>query len=322
MLCLSSFARLLSFLLFPAFLIASLLCGGYGIEKNRYAKATDSSTLPPTPSATPSPTPSAIPSPTPSTIPLPQPTPVGQSGDWKLLFSDDFEGTSIDTNKWTTCYWWDTDGCTNRGNNELEWYQPDEVLVNDGTLKLRAQGRTITASDGKIYNYTSGMITTGRNTPDTSAPTKFVFQFGYIEIRAKIPNGKGLWPGFWTLPDDHSSKPEIDVMEILGHDPHTIHMNLHYLNSDGSDGSNGHIWIGPDFSADWHTFAVDRQPNSIIWYVDGIERWRYMDAAHLPAKHMYLLANLAVGGDWPGAPDSSTSFPSYYEIDYVRVWSR
>jgi beta-glucanase (GH16 family) len=245
-----------------------------------------------------------------------------RSGDWDLLFSDDFDGKSLDTSKWTTCYWWDNDGCTIASNNELQWYQPDDVLVSNGILRLRAQERMITASDGNTYDYTSGMITSGRNTSDVSLPTKFVFQFGYAEIRVKIPSGKGLWPAFWMLPDDHSSKPEIDAMEILGHDPNSIHFHVHYLNSDGGRGSSGSSWAGPDFSADWHTFAVDWQPNAIIWYVDGVERWRYTDTAYIPAKPMYLLANLAVGGDWPGAPDASTPFPSYYEIDYVRVWKR
>ena len=77
-----------------------------------------------------------------------------------------------------------------------------------------------------------------------------------------------------------------------------------------------------DFSANWHTYAVDWEPNVIIWYVDGIERLRYTDTTRIVKKPMYLIANLAVGGDSPGAPDASTSFPSYYEIDYIRVWKR
>jgi beta-glucanase (GH16 family) len=257
-----------------------------------------------------------------SPTPPPDLTPMGQSDDWNLLFSDDFDGTSLDTSKWTTCYWWDNDGCTNASNNELEWYQPDDVLVSNGTLKLRAQKRTINASDGNTYEYTSGMITSGRDTWERLLPARFAFQYGYAEIRAKAPSGKGLWPAFWMLPDDHNSKPEIDAMEIIGQEPNTIEMHVHYLRSDGSVASSGSSWTGPDFSADWHTFAVDWQPEAIIWYVDGIERWRYTDTLTIPAEPLYLLVNLAVGGDYAGAPDSSTPFPSYYEIDYVRVWSK
>jgi beta-glucanase (GH16 family) len=124
------------------------------------------------------------------------------------------------------------------------------------------------------------------------------------------------------LPEDHNSKPEIDVMEIYGDEPDIINMNFHYINSNGRPAKHGYSWAGPDFSADFHTFAVDWQPDAIIWYVDGIERWRYTDTAHIPNIPMYLLVNLAVGGSGPGAPEASTSFPSYYEIDYVRVWRR
>jgi hypothetical protein len=99
-------------------------------------------------------------------------------------------------------------------------------------------------------------------------------------------------------------------------------MHFHHLTEDGSRKSYGETWTGPDFSADWHTFAVDWRPDAVVWYVDGKERWRYTDPAHIPTKPMYLILNLAVGGAWPGSPDASTSFPSYFDIDYVRVWSR
>jgi beta-glucanase (GH16 family) len=248
--------------------------------------------------------------------------PSGQSDTWNLIFNEEFDGTSINTSKWTTCYWWDDYGCTNVGNNELQWYLSDDVLVNNGTLMLRAQERTVTAKNGKTYGYTSGMITTGRHNWQQSSPTRFVFQYGYAEIRAKVPAGKGLWPAFWMLPEDHDSLPEIDVMEVLGHEPNTVHMNFHYQKEDGSYDKEDAFWSGPNLSTGWHTFAVDWQPNAIIWYIDGTERWRYTDAANIPAEPMYLLVNLAVGGDWPGAPDTSTPLPSYYEVDYVRVWSK
>ncbi|MCB0209644.1 MAG: glycoside hydrolase family 16 protein [Anaerolineae bacterium] len=254
--------------------------------------------------------------------PPPPVIPVGQSGDWDLLFSDEFDGTTLDTGKWTTCYWWDDDGCNIASNNELEWYQSDDVLVNNGTLQLRAQQRSIDASNGNTYDYTSGMVTTGRDVSSTSVPPKFAFAFGYTEIKAKIPKGQGLWPAFWLLPVDHNSKPEIDVMEILGNETDMIHFNFHYLNSEGVYENQNNDWVGPDFSDDWHTYAVDWQPDKIIWYVDGVEHFRYTETAYIPNGPMYLLANLAVGGDWPGDPNGSTPFPSYYEIDYMRVWQR
>ena len=256
-----------------------------------------------------------------------QTIPFGQNGDWDLIFSDGFHGTSLNPDKWTTCYWWGNGGCTIASNDELEWYQPDNVLVRDGILKLRAQKRRVKAYKKKtrsytIYDYTSGIISTGRDSSHKATPVRFVFQYGYAEIRAKIPKGKGLWPAFWVLPENHNSKPEIDVMEIYGDKPNIIKMNFHYINSSGRKSNRGYSWAGPDFSANFHTFAVDWRPDAIVWYVDGIERWRYTDAAHIPNIPMYLLVNLAVGGSGPGAPDDSTSFPSYYEVDYVRVWKR
>ena len=256
-----------------------------------------------------------------------QTTPFGRNEVWNLIFSDEFLGTSLDPDKWTTCYWWDDNGCTIASNAELQWYQPDDVLVEDGLLKLRAQKRRIKAYRSKArgytaYDYTSGIISTGRDTSHKAAPVRFKFRYGYAEIRAKIPKGKGLWPAFWLLPENHNSKPEIDVMEIYGNQPNIIKMRFHYNNSNGRHSKRGNNWAGPDFSTNFHRFAVYWRSDAIIWFVDGVERWRYEDKAHIPNVPMYLLVNLAVGGIGPGAPDTSTLFPSYYEIDYVRVWRR
>jgi beta-glucanase (GH16 family) len=251
------------------------------------------------------------------------PTPPDEQSEWVLSFQDEFTGTSLDTDKWTTGYWWDRDGSTNLSSGELQWYQPDDVLVEDGMLRLRAQERTISETWlGLSFDYTSGIVTTGRDTSDKTAPARFLFEYGYAEIRARVPRGQGLWPAFWLLPASHESRPEIDVLETLGHEPEVAHFNYHYLFEDGSRGDEGKTWTGPDFSADWHVFAVDWQPDVIIWYVDGIERWRFTEADRISSEPMYLLLNLAVGGDWAGAPDEYTIFPSYFEIDYVRVWER
>jgi beta-glucanase (GH16 family) len=251
------------------------------------------------------------------------PLPVGQTGSWKLIFHDDFNGNSLDTSKWTTCYFnfkVGKDGC-DHDQGELELYQPNDVSVSNGVLTLHAEKKSVNAANGQTYNYTSGMVTTGPAS-GSSNDTRFSFKYGYIEMRAKIPAGLGLWPAFWTLPTDLSWPPEIDVFEILGDAPNVINMHYHY--PDGSDNGvdDGAKWTGPDLSADWHTYAVDWEPDSITWYVDGVARRTYTDASHIVSKSMYLLANLAVGGDWPGNPDASTSFPALYQIDYVRVWQQ
>ncbi len=226
---------------------------------------------------------------------------------WALVFSDDFNGTALDTNKWNTCYWWNLSGCTNAATGEIQWYQPDNIIVQNGRLRLRAQKRKMNR-----YSYTSGMIATDN---------KFAFQYGYAEIRAKLPKGKGFFPAFWLAPVQRNVwPPEIDVMEYLGVDPNRVHMTLHYSTNSGHHSSASN-WAGPDFSANYHTFAVQWNPKRIVWYVDGVERKRYEVAANIPALPMQIIANLAIAAAWTNTPpDATTPFPSYYDIDYIRVW--
>jgi beta-glucanase (GH16 family) len=244
-----------------------------------------------------------------------------QQANWSVIFSDDFNNGHLNLNKWVTCYWWDRKGCTNSGNNELEWYLPENVQFDGQSVKLVAEPQSVHASDGHTYAYSSGMITTGRNTQNTSQPVKFAFKYGFAEIRAKAPSGQGIWPAFWMLPASNADLPEIDAMEIIGNDPYTVNMSLHFAQTSGSVVKDGDIWKGSqDLSLDWHTYAVDWEPTFIAWYVDGVERGRYTDQKNIPSEPMYLLLNLAIGGDWPGAPDDTTSFPSVFQIDSIRVW--
>jgi beta-glucanase (GH16 family) len=236
------------------------------------------------------------------------------TGEWTLIFSDDFDGTALDTRTWSTCYWWEASpgaGCSHPSNQELQWHLPDEVLVEHGTARLRAQRRSV-----NDYDYTAGMI---------SSEGTFGFQYGYIEIRARLPSGQGFWSAFWTMPDTRDVwPPEIDVLEILGDDPHTVHMSYHWPDGDDEyrkeDQSLTESFRGPDFSADFHTFGVLWDPDVLVWYVDGVERYRA--TMNIPSHTSYLIANLAVGGVWPDPPDSTTPFPSYYDIDYIKVWQR
>ncbi len=257
-----------------------------------------------------------------STRPTQPTAPLGQTGNWHLVFSDEFTGETPDGNKWVTCYWWDDEGCTIASNNELEWYQPDNVFVRDGKLVLRAQEEAVTAPDGRRFDYTSGMVSTGTDTHD-GEDHGFTFKHAYVEMRARVPAGKGLWPALWMLPADHESLPEIDVMEVLGDAPSELHMNFHYLDDEGNRNREGHTWTSPEPLTDWHVFALDWQPRGITWYLDGVKRNHYSaDEKYIPDEPMYLIANLAVGGDWPGAPGDDTPFPSDFEIDYIRIWMR
>ncbi len=233
----------------------------------------------------------------------------------ELVFYDYFSGHALDGERWRTCHWWARDGCTIESNNELEWYLPEQVRVGGGRLQLVAERRRVRGSNGRVYRYASGMISTGPG--PKSAPPKFAFQYGRAAMRARVPRGRGLWSAFWLLPASRESKPEIDVMEVLGHRPRTVEMYLHYRNAEGEARRLGREWTG--IEPGWHEFAVDWQPGRLTWLVDGIARWRVSGEA-VPDEPMYLMANLAVGGDWPGPPSEDTRFPATLAIDWVKAW--
>lgn len=221
---------------------------------------------------------------------------------YRLVFDDEFTKPGIDPKRWATTLAW---GNTNPG--EGQYYTPDALAVKNGVLTM-----TMRQQPKGGRQFTSGVITSwGR----------FSFLYGRAEIRAKLPSGQGLWSAFWMIPHVKGGNEEIDVFEVLGANPIKTYSVLHYgtmLNR----GKVAHSFAGPDFSAAYHTFAVDWQPNLIVWYVDGVETYRLTD--NVPANPMYLVTNLSVGtpGTWAGPPNSSTTFPAQYQIDYVRVYQR
>ena len=244
--------------------------------------------------------------------------PPGNSSDWTLTFSDEFDGQSLDSSKWATVR---SDGGRDMADAK-SWFVDgaDYHKVSNGTLKLVANN--VQSRSG--FPYSSGVI---------SSHNTFNQMYGYFEIRMKIPHGKGLWPAFWLMPKSSDNRwlwpPEIDVMENLGHNTNVIYMTNHYSsNYPGTGGSNlssGGSYSGPDYSADFHTYGVLWDSTQIAWYIDGVQRYRVTE--HVPIAGygfpgMYILADLAVGGAWPGDPDSSTVFPAQLEIDYIRVYSR
>jgi beta-glucanase (GH16 family) len=249
-----------------------------------------------------------------------------------LVFSDEFNGTSLDTTKWNTCLWWaGTDnGCANSGDGSINYYLPYEVsdgvscpadtLVDTLCVDLTAENKTVTDSDGKPYNYVSGMIATDRTGSQTV--DKLAYTYGYMEIRAKLPAGWGYWPGFWLATSDHSWPPELDAMESNGGTPHTITMTIHYPNGTPSGGQDSSNYYDPnvDFTNGYHTFGLDWEPNAITWYIDGVVRKTFTNTSDIPNIPMNVMANLAINGNSGWAPTSSTVFPGHMYIDYIRVW--
>ncbi len=218
---------------------------------------------------------------------------------WHLIWGDEFNGKTVDPAKWYV------EDAALVKNNELQYYAPDDVFLRDGCLVLRSQKRTVGTRD-----YSSGLVSTrGR----------FAQAFGRIEIRAKLPKGQGLWPAHWMLPEDGSWPPEIDIMEMVGSQPNNVVMSLH-------NGQWPDLWtqsmdyMGPDFSAGFHVFALEWEPGEMRWLVDG--EVRHSTKQGVPQKPFYLILNTAVGGDMPGEPDDSTPFPQEHVVDYVRVYGR
>jgi beta-glucanase (GH16 family) len=225
----------------------------------------------------------------------PQPSKAG----YKLDLNENFDGPNLNMNVWNTRF---RSGTTNPP--ELQEYVPDAVKLQSGNLQLTAD-----RNPNGMLPYTSGMI---------ASYDLYYFQYGYVEIRAKAPKGKGFWPSLWMLAIDPKSANEIDIMELVGSETDLVHTTLHYGMHAGNIGEEGTSVSGPDFSQDFHIFAIDWQWDKVTWFIDGKEVFQVTE--HIPREPMFLIANLAVGGDWPGAPDQNTPFPASFDIDYIHVF--
>lgn len=248
-----------------------------------------------------------------------RPPPMSE-GTWTLRFVDQFDAAGLDETRWTTCYWWNDAGCTNKGNAELQWYLAQNVSVADGLLTLMARQEPVEI-DGKAYPYTSGMVTSGRYYEERDKPDRFSFTYGYVEVSAKIPSGEGLWPAIWLLPSNHTSTPEIDVMEALGDATNTLEMHYHYRQQDEKQ-NVGKSLITSDLSTAFHRYGVEWSSEGIRWYLDDREVWRIGHDVPIAAGPMYLLINLAVGGEWAGPEVDDSRLPAAFLIDHVKVWQR
>lgn len=235
----------------------------------------------------------------------------GLPGEWSRIFNQTFD-SPLNPKIWGSRFWWHGNV---GGGGQMEVYDPIALSVKNGVLSMTARERKALGSDGEVYPYTSGMINTGGEID--SVPAGFTFQYGYVEARLKIPAGRGLWPAFWMLPASHNDAAgEIDIMEVIGHHPSTLETTYHRFGH--REAASTHA--GTDLSKAFHTFAVDWRPDSITWYLDGREVFR--TERDIIREPMYLILNLAVGGDWPGPPNDATEFPATMQVDYVRVWQR
>jgi beta-glucanase (GH16 family) len=232
---------------------------------------------------------------------------------WWLFWHDEFDGDSVDETKWSVF-----DGHIVK-NGELQYYDPEDVYLENGRLVLRSRKHDPPVirqhPDGyeAEFEYTSGLVET---------PGLFSHTYGWIEVRAKLPSTQGIWPAHWMLGDSFPEIGwprcgEIDIMELLGHEPETVYFTRHWGDPYEYRGTSH---TGPDFSQDFHTFALRWTADTMSWYVDGLLRYEtsIIDAGSIYWQPFYLILNTAVGGYWPGFPNLSTVFPQYHEIEYVR----
>ncbi len=190
--------------------------------------------------------------------------------------------------------------------------------VADGilTIEARPSDEPIIKAAGWWARYTSGLITT---------QFSFSQQYGYFEMRAKLPRGKGLWPAFWLLPIDKSWPPEIDAMEAFGGPNHRGEGSLtkiHYASHEITKKCGSWVDIGTDISQNFHRYGVLWEPDKITYYFDG-KPYGTCPGNKDANQPFYMLVNLAVGGEgsWPGTPTTTNEWPAFMHVDYVRAYA-
>ena len=275
---------------------------------------------------------------------------------WKLVWRDEFDGDAVDPAKWDfdigngfydyQHHHW----IEGWGNEELQYYtrDPANVFVQDSVLHLRALKESLHGC-----GYTSARLKTRRR----DGTPLFNQRYGKFEFRARVPHGKGLWPALWLLPQHDTygtwaASGEIDVMEIMGEQPDRVLSSLHFGSSYPHRSLVTHTLPIPAVGdtvgtvADWHVYAVEWEPGVIRWSLDGVV-WATQDFWWSTSRHdadgqgleatgpvdlnpwpapfdqpFYLVMNVAVGGNFPGAPNAATVFPADLQVDYVRVYEK
>lgn len=238
---------------------------------------------------------------------------------YTLVWQDEFNGTALSSD-WTHEI---GNGSGGWGNNELQYYKPENTEVRDGFLVITAKKENFAG-----YSYTSSRIVT-RN--------KQNFKYGRIDIRAALPRGKGLWPATWMLGKNFQSVGwpacgEIDIMEMVGgpsanEGDKTIHGTVHWSDNNGSHAEySGSSTLSSGIYADeFHVFSIIWDSTKITWYRDDI---KYHEINIQPSalsefkEEFFFIFNVAVGGNWPGSPNASTQFPQMMAVDYVRVFQK
>src|SRR5262245_14024360 len=251
-------------------------------------------------------------------VAAPPPPPSGAPpGFPTLIWSDEFSGSTINSSNWT----YDL-GNSGFGNNELQNYtnRPVNARIENGMLVIEARQENL---GGSAYTSarlkTQGLRSFGVNT--------------WVEARIQVPQGQGIWPAFWMLGNTIStvgwpSCGEIDIMEMRGQNPFQNIGTMHWATDSGSHASFGGSITSPvSLAAGFHTFAISRTTTTIRWYLDGAQYHEANIAGGINSTsefqgQFFIILNVAVGGNFVGSPDASTSFPQQMRVEYVRVWGQ
>lgn len=243
------------------------------------------------------------------------------SDEWTLVWSDEFDNNGLpDTAKWN----YDTRGNEyGWGNNEAEWYtadDPDNAFISDGVLTITAIKEPTSGKD-----YSSARLTT---------KGKGDWLYCKVEVKAKLPMGRGTWPAIWMLPSESvyggwPKSGEIDIMEHVGYDPDTIHSTVHTELFNHTIGTQvGKPKYLPTVSTDFHVYSMEWNAGEIKSYVDGEQYFSFANNGQGSGawpfdQPFHLILNLAIGGGWGGQQGIDDSlFPHKFEIDYVRVYQK
>lgn len=234
---------------------------------------------------------------------------------YTLKWADEFDGNKLNTTSWNY-----ESGGGGWGNNELQNYTgslKNSFVTSGGYLVIEARKEAIGTNQ-----YSSARLTT---------QGKKEFTYGRIDIRAKLPKGQGVWPALWMLGSNINTTPwpasgEIDLMELLGHQPNKTYGTLHWGNVGGQSTQSGGSYILPsgDFYEKFHVFSFLWTSDKMEWYVDDVKFYtvnKSQVTGNYPFdKPFFFIFNVAVGGNWPGNPDATTEFPQRMIVDYIRMF--
>ena len=259
---------------------------------------------------------------------LAAPSSAAPAASERLVFADEFDAPTLDRSKWNVIgpdFW---------VNQEQQAY-----VDSPDTIRFLPAGRVKGASGGVLLlqpKFQQGFQTpTGRKADFVSGRIstqgKFDFTYGRAVARIRMPAATGVWPAFWLLPQSNvfggwPRSGEIDLMEMVGHEPNKVYGTLHYGPGPGSTQiSRSYTLPSGTFNDAFHVFSIEWQTDVIKWYIDGnlfstAAKSDFGGNTYPFNEDFYLIFNLAVGGNWPGNPDASTRFPQYLVVDYVRVF--